>query len=72
MLKSRSVWGSVVVVLLCATLSLSQATLGVIAGTVTDASGAVVTGADISSNVRKVARNAQPPPVRMVSTAWKH
>ena len=48
MLKLRFAWGVVVAVLLCATLSLSQATLGVIAGTVTDASGAVVAGADVS------------------------
>jgi hypothetical protein len=40
---------SVVVVLICAAQLFGQATLGVISGTVTDSSGAVVVGATVST-----------------------
>ena len=50
----RLLWGSILTMLLCATLSLAQT--GSIQGTVTDSAGAVVSGAEIT--VRNLGSNA--------------
>ena len=50
----RLLWGSIVTMLLCATLALAQT--GSIQGTVTDSAGAVVSGAEIT--VRNMGSNA--------------
>ncbi len=50
----RLLWGSIVTMLLCATLALAQT--GSIQGTVTDSAGAVVSGAEIT--VRNLGSNA--------------
>ena len=42
----RLLWGSILTMLLCATLALAQT--GSIQGTVTDSAGAVVSGAEIT------------------------
>ena len=50
----RLLWGSILTMLLCATLALAQT--GSIQGTVTDSAGAVVSGAEIT--VRNLGSNA--------------
>jgi outer membrane receptor protein involved in Fe transport len=49
MQRLRLLLGSILVMLTCASLAFSQATLGIISGTITDSSGAVVVGATVTA-----------------------